>query len=302
VKKGLVSICIPNYNSELFIEEAIYSALKQSYNEIEVIVVDNLSTDNSWGIINNIHHLKLRKYQNNENIGMVGNFRKTLEYANGEYVTFLCSDDFLNENAISKSIALYNKNPNLSFVFGNIEYSGNRIGCTNYKFKTIFKTGEWTKLSLSKAKNFAFLSGTIFRLEESLTKNEVIADLVFFDWYLWLKLGKKEVGFINDIVGNHRYHIDNQTIHLTPGYLKNYYGLKKVITLLYHNSIINNKELVKSLENLTLNYARFFISNNKIKSKIALLNGLKFCKKNSISYKIITFKYFCLFVYNRLVK
>lgn len=297
MKKGLVSICIPNYNSELYIEEAIYSALNQSFKNVEVIVVDNLSTDNSWEIINNIQHPKLRKYQNNENIGMVGNFRKALEYSLGEYITFLCSDDFLNESAIDKSMTLFYQNTQLSFVFGNIEYSGNRIGCTNYKFKTIFKTGEWTKLSLSKAKNFAFLTGTIFRKEVSFSINDVIVDLVFFDWYLWLKLGKKEVGFINDIVGNHRYHIDNQTIHLTPGYLKNYYGLKKVITLLYHESLIDIHELVEGINNLTSKYADLQVEFKNFSIIENIKQGIKFCKRESIKSNVIISKFAAITFY-----
>jgi glycosyltransferase involved in cell wall biosynthesis len=297
MRKGLVSICIPNYNSELFIEEAVYSALNQSYINIEVVVVDNLSTDKSWEIINSINHPRLRKYQNNKNIGMVGNFRKALEYSLGEYITFLCSDDLLNENAISKTIALYNKKPNLSFIFGNIEYFGYRTGCTNYEFKQIFKTGEWTKLSLKNAKNFAFLTGTTFRKEESFLKNQVIADLVFFDWYLWLKLGKKEVGFIIDILGKHRYHKNNQTSHLTPGYLENYYGLKKVITLLYHESLIDIYELVDGIENLTSKYVNLQVEFDKISLIENVMQGIKFCKRESLKSNCIITKFAAITFY-----
>jgi glycosyltransferase involved in cell wall biosynthesis len=297
IQLPLVSICVPNYNNASYIEQAIQSALNQTYEKVEVIVVDNLSTDNSWEIINSIHHPKLSKYQNNENIGMVGNFRKALEYSLGEYITFLCSDDLLNENAISKSIALYNKNPNLSFVFGNIEYSGTRIGSTNYKFKQIFTSGEWTKLSLSKAKNFAFLTGTIFRKEESFSINDVIADLVFFDWYLWLKLGKKEVGFISDIVGKHHYHINNQTSLLTPGYLKNYYGLKKVITLLYHESLIDIHELVEGINNLTSKYANLQVEFKNFGIIENIKQGIKFCKRESINSNVIISKFAAITFY-----
>ena len=72
----LVSICIPNYNSEKYIKGCIESALNQTYSNIEVIVLDNMSTDDSWKIISEISNDSYKKFQNKKNIGMVNNFKK----------------------------------------------------------------------------------------------------------------------------------------------------------------------------------------------------------------------------------
>ena len=57
--KGLVSICIPNFNNEEYVGFAIESALKQTYLNFEIIVVDNNSLDNSWEVINSFSHPNL---------------------------------------------------------------------------------------------------------------------------------------------------------------------------------------------------------------------------------------------------
>ena len=80
----LVSICIPNYNNAQFIGEAIESSIAQTYPNLEIIVVDNVSTDNSWEIIQNYaQHKYVKVFLNEKNLGMVGNFRRTYEYSNG---------------------------------------------------------------------------------------------------------------------------------------------------------------------------------------------------------------------------
>ena len=76
ISKPLISICIPCYNSDKYIKDCIESGLNQTYENIEVIVLDNMSTDNSWSIISKISNSSLRKFQNEKNIGMVKNFKK----------------------------------------------------------------------------------------------------------------------------------------------------------------------------------------------------------------------------------
>ncbi|MDI6720940.1 MAG: glycosyltransferase family A protein, partial [Candidatus Aenigmarchaeota archaeon] len=82
--KPLVSICIPNYNSERFIKQTIKSALSQSYPNIEVIVCDNASTDNSCNIIKSFGK-KIRRYRNKINIGQNDNLNKCISLSKGKY-------------------------------------------------------------------------------------------------------------------------------------------------------------------------------------------------------------------------
>lgn len=97
-----ISIVIPMYNSENYIERSIYSALNQSYKDIEIIVVDDGSTDNSYEVALNLEkqysQIKLFKFDNNQ--GMASAFNKGVKEATGEFITFLASDDSLIVGAI----------------------------------------------------------------------------------------------------------------------------------------------------------------------------------------------------------
>lgn len=99
--KSKVSVIIPNYNASEFIEQCIKSVESQSYKNIEIVIVDDGSTDNSWDIIKYMAQINSNitcVRQTNLNASIARN--KGIELASGKYVLFLDSDDELFENAI----------------------------------------------------------------------------------------------------------------------------------------------------------------------------------------------------------
>jgi glycosyltransferase involved in cell wall biosynthesis len=249
----LVSICIPNYNNAQHVSDAIDSALNQTYPNIEVIIVDNCSEDNSWEIVTSYGD-KLRSYRNQRNMGMVVNFRLALQYAKGHYVTLLCSDDILFIETIDRMVEMLESNPDCSFAFGNVQYIGAKAGGTNFNFPNIVDPGMWIDASVKNGRNMAYLVGTVFkRLHENSSKT--IVNMTFFDWYLWLRLGRDKALFLNDFVGSHRYHKFNQTNQLTNGIFDNYNQLKDVVNLAYRNNLINKGQFIDCIDNMTINFS-----------------------------------------------
>jgi glycosyltransferase involved in cell wall biosynthesis len=120
--KPLVSIVIPTFNREKYIEECILSALNQSYENSEVIVIDNNSTDSSHKIINRLRESFTFQYiRNEENIGPVNNWVAGIEKAKGYYVKILFSDDVLLPNAVFDLVeAMNNSKLKVGFVYGTI--------------------------------------------------------------------------------------------------------------------------------------------------------------------------------------
>ncbi len=303
--RPLISICIPNYNNAEYVGEAIQSALDQTYNNIEVIVVDNCSTDNSWEVINTYSSdLRVKIYQNKTNIGMVGNFREALRKSYGRYISFLCSDDLIKKDTIEKLVLKLEKNSEFAFAFGNVEYIGSRKGQSNFKFHEILQKGEWIKESIKAGGNKTYLVGTVFRKIEEIPEDTIV-DLVFFDWYLWLRLGKGKVAFTNNIVGCHRYHSKNQTGLLTPGILNNYYGMKEVLTLAYHNKYLSSKELMISVDQLTRKYCillyQTMISKN-VKIKEAIIECVALFRFHAFSQIHALFYFFLVLLKVLLIK
>lgn len=111
----LVSIIIPVYNRENYILETIDSALSQDYSNFEVIVVDNNSTDKTLKRIGLRKDDKLKVYRNTKNIGPVRNWKKAIEYANGEFIKILWSDDILAKSCIRKLIAGFDEKTAFSY-------------------------------------------------------------------------------------------------------------------------------------------------------------------------------------------
>ncbi len=133
-----VSIQIPTYNQQDCIAKAVESALLQQYDNIEIIIADDCSTDNTKEVIKKFeNNNKVKYYRNNNNIGRVANYHKALyEYCTGDWVVNLDGDDYFTDlNFINYAIELIlNNRPSDINVFqGNHNLK---------KIKHIFPTSE----------------------------------------------------------------------------------------------------------------------------------------------------------------
>ena len=98
-----ITVIIPMYNTEEYIERCIKSAINQTYKNLEIIIVNDGSTDNSLQICERLKKEDDRiKIINQENKGVSGARNTGLEAATGEYIGFIDSDDFLEENMYEK--------------------------------------------------------------------------------------------------------------------------------------------------------------------------------------------------------
>lgn len=120
MNKPLVSILIPVFNRESYIKETVESAINQSYNNIEIIIVDNASTDNTWSIIDSLAKTdhRIKTFRNKENIGPVKNWKRCIEESSGKYGKILWSDDLMASTFIEKSVSLI-ENDEIGFVYSD---------------------------------------------------------------------------------------------------------------------------------------------------------------------------------------
>jgi glycosyltransferase involved in cell wall biosynthesis len=111
-----VSICIPIYNAEKFIHETIASVLAQTYQDFEIVITDNCSTDGSAAIIQSFNDPRIRYMKNDSNIGAEGNWNKVLTLANGSYVKLLCADDVIYPTCLEEQVAVLDNPRNANVV------------------------------------------------------------------------------------------------------------------------------------------------------------------------------------------
>ncbi len=118
-----VSILIPVFNRVKILPETLESAIKQSYQNIEIVVVDNHSTDGTWELIQEYSRKdsRIRAYQNEENIGPVRNWKRCIDLAGGEYGKILWSDDLIARDFVEKTLPLIDGNEKVGFVFTGAE-------------------------------------------------------------------------------------------------------------------------------------------------------------------------------------
>jgi len=108
-----VSICIPTYNHGHVVADALLSALAQSYGSLEILVLDNHSTDDTERVVRETASgdTRVRYVRHAENIGMAGNFSACITMARGEFVQILCADDTLEPGCAQALATALHDNP-----------------------------------------------------------------------------------------------------------------------------------------------------------------------------------------------
>ena len=99
-----VSVIIPVHNSSKYIQECINSVINQTYKNLEIIVIDDKSTDNSVEIIKSIRDKRIKSIELKENVGAALARNKGIELSTGDYICFLDSDDYWYHKKIEKQL------------------------------------------------------------------------------------------------------------------------------------------------------------------------------------------------------
>ena len=117
---GLVSVLLPNYNGEKHLEEAIDSVLGQTYANIELIIVDDGSTDQSVDIIKNYDDDRIKPIYLEENSHICIATNVGFSHVTGEYIARLDSDDVWEKEKLYKQVALLEEKPNARVCFTQV--------------------------------------------------------------------------------------------------------------------------------------------------------------------------------------
>jgi glycosyltransferase involved in cell wall biosynthesis len=199
----LVSVIIPVYNCESYLAEAIESVLSQAYRPIEVIVVDDGSTDNSATIVKGYKSLKYC-FQPHSGIGKALNLG--IKESRGSFFAFLDADDLWTNNKLIRQMKVFKYDPKPDIVFGHImnffshemdEETRRTLKCSNESMPGYCKGSMIIKKE-------AFLSVGPF------ATNWKLGD--FFDWYL--RAMEKELTslMLPEVVLRRRIHSSNKVI------------------------------------------------------------------------------------------
>ena len=114
-----VSIILPTYNGSKYIAQAIKSFLNQKYSNIELVIVDDGSTDGVDAIINRHRDKRIIYVKHEKNMGLSAALNTGFALSSGDFLTWQSDDNFFHEKAIEKMVAFLQKHKDIFFVYSN---------------------------------------------------------------------------------------------------------------------------------------------------------------------------------------
>lgn len=278
----LVTIICLCYNQEEFVLESLFSVVNQNYTAVELIVVDDCSSDNSKEVIEKwlLDFPKIQFITNEVNLGSTKSFNKALKKANGEFIIDLAADDILVSNCITSQINAFKNTTykNLGVVYGNAELISEK-GIFNFyyfpvdRFKKVLKprvTGDIYESVLSGGNCMCSVSSMVKKSVFDYL-NGYDESLAYEDLDFWIRASRiYDFDFIDEILIRKRRVQNSLGTHF---FMKNDARARKInqsTYLILKNTIRLNK--TKKEDQAVLKRIHFeIILNNKTANYTLLL-------------------------------
>lgn len=215
----LVSICIPAYNHEGYIEETINSIINQTYENIELIIINDGSTDNTDDKIIALSEICKKRFKRflyikRENKGLLKTMKEFESLINGDYFSFVASDDFFHKTKTEKQVEILNNNLDFGMCYCNM------VGID--KDSKVFKHFKTKKNKHGEVFDY-LISGNFIPACSVMIRTEVFNDVggfdlgfKFEDYPLWLKISHKyKIYYLNEELLFYRLHEGNMSKNLS---------------------------------------------------------------------------------------
>jgi glycosyltransferase involved in cell wall biosynthesis len=308
----LISICMATYNGEKYLKEQLKSLLQQSYADIEIIINDDNSDDNTVAIIEEFIKVdsRIKLYKNPTNIGYIKNFEQVLKYASGDYIALCDQDDIWEYNKLELLIQNINE---ATLIYADsllIDAEGNSLGISlSQKLKNNF-------INSTEALNFLYdnsvsAHAALFK-KELLTYLKELPKELYFDQYIAMTAAALNgVKYYDAKLVRYRQHTTN-TLAKTEKTKKSLY--EKITTKL-QKKVANNESMIKKIQEMqqiqtlqttsktklnellvihqsfyntfySIKALVFFLQNSNVLFVITTKNRLLLAIKKAIGYKL----------------
>lgn len=292
-EKPLVSVVIPCYNHEKFVKDCIQSVIDQTYENIELIIIDDGSKDNSVHKIQEMVSLCEKRFTRFEfrhrlNKGLCNTLNEAIEWCKGEYFAVIASDDMLLPDKTSFQIEFMKKNKDIVALFGSANYidENNNITAVN---QLVEKQYVFDKILLNDCPFYA--PTQMIQLDILKRIGGYDPEILVEDWYMWLKLAQVgRVFCLSETLALYRIHSTNSTKNSKFIYENNLKTLS-----LYKD----HKLYFKAYSKLRWTYIIWSGQENKIEALKLLYGFIKEYPSIIFSKNFIVFwKYFILKIKN----
>lgn len=219
VKMPKVSVILTSYNHEKYIKEAINSVLRQTYEDIELIIWDDASSDDSWRMINRFKDNRIKAYQSEQNGN--GILNRALNIASGQYIAIHHSDDVWEPDKLEKQVAFLDAHHEVGAVFTNalaITEEGHALADEKHPYFNIFNQPNRTR---HEWLNFFFNHGNALCHPSVLIRKSVYDTVGAYeygytqlnDFNMWIRLCLKyEIFVLPDKLVRFRVHANEANV------------------------------------------------------------------------------------------
>jgi glycosyltransferase involved in cell wall biosynthesis len=221
MNNSLVSVVMCTYNGSRFVREQLDSICRQTYTNLEIIIMDDASVDGTWNILSQITATdkRIKLFRNEQNAGFTENFNRGVSNCNGDYIAFADQDDLWHIEKISRMMRHW---PDRSLlIYCNSErFSGIDLPW-DVKAASYYRRFEGT--DARKLAIFNTISGHALIIKKELVPLVFpVTKRVMYDWYAGVVAAcNGGVSFLSDTLVLQRVHLDNSTIDAGFEYREN---------------------------------------------------------------------------------
>ncbi len=313
----LVSVIMPVYNAEPYLNQALISILNQTYHNLEILIADDCSDDKSKVLIDTFTDSRITRFHNDQNLGYLKTCNKLFLEAKGDYIAFQDADDWSEPERIEKIIAEFTKKPSIALCGCNFirinDITKKIISYSDYPSEHV-QIVKYT----NKNKQLPFCGASIIlkrSIYDQIGGYREYFDRIgyeHFDWFM-LIIEKFEVANISDKLYNYRF-VKNSFSRTNKLYdFKKFYSSKIAWFLkeqrnqygydaLQNNNVQNEfKDYLKTIESEFWNDRKGvynsvifqFLNNNEYYESLKIaINGLR---KNEIGFMLFMYYMYRIF-------
>lgn len=223
----LVTVITVTYNSAKYVRDAIESVLYQNYSNIEYIIGDDCSTDDTWDIVGKYQDGRIRAYRNPSNLREYPNRNKALSMASGKYVLFIDGDDMVMAHGLTYMVTMLEAFPDAAMAIVGYD-------CNHFIYPLEFTSEEIYKSQFFGRGFLGYsMAGNLFRTSVIKEQGGFPTNVISGDYYVRLKIGMRHKCLI--IGGNPVW------ARSTPGQASSNVGTRKG----YMELLLMNRDFIR---------------------------------------------------------
>ncbi|MEO8698207.1 MAG: glycosyltransferase family 2 protein, partial [Acidimicrobiales bacterium] len=201
-----VTVVVPSYNYERYLRQAVESAATQTDVDVEVVVVDNASTDGSLELARQLaaQYACVRVVSFADNLGIVSSFNRCLALPRGRSTVVLCADDRLTPGSLRRSVSFLDDHPGVGMVYGPVVQFGDSDSVAPSRLSraagepVVYAGSDWVTSRCRTGRNALRAPEAMFRTAAQVAVGTYDENCPYtFDLNMWLRIAaNSDIGYL----------------------------------------------------------------------------------------------------------